>query len=843
MRKRSVIWLTVFVCLALLLAVYAVKGLYPFGEKTILVKDLYQQGIPLLYNFRDTVTGQNNLFFHLEIYGGLNNYVVALSDLVNPVNYLLLLFPRTMIPQAANVLLLCYLALSALTSARFFCRQYPKNGIWNVVFAMGYALSSYFLYMYQIFAWLPVAVLFPLVMLSLFRLLETGKGGRFSLLLAWTIVLSFQLGAMTVLFLLFGGGIYLFRYLEKPKRAQAAWRIGAHTILGIAISGAFLLPYLLELTQSMRSEAAVSFSIWNQLGLSELFDRMFILFHPLTFAAVFLWIWERRKKSALAPEEKTIWPALCTLLALTIFINPWHDAWHLGTHMRFPARFGYMAALCALCALERRALRVSEGENRCPRFALGMFCACMLLSMGVTFLKHEDFARGFETLMITHKAFWDALCIAGIFILLFLAGVIVLTRKKARLRAGLAFVLAVGFGLATPLMCLYSERNLEHYSQMHAVAEMDLGDGDFRRVAGMDLGYEKNAGLVASANTIGGYLPMGAPRAFRKGLRKLGYDMAWVSTSCEGGTLFSDALLCIGYRIAPEEDAVGEALCVEKTPMGESTVYEMEYLPLGVLMDTEELDAEKTGLDFQNSLYRALGGEGELFSRAEGILEDGQIRYSHDSGPCVGYLTANRSLEKLDLRVNGDLVSDFRQPSGAGEMVCLGILEPGDVVETSCADALESAEIWQMDLERYRQLLETWADTPGFQIEGNRISGTVQAEEGQTLLLQIAGNRGLRATVDGEPVEIEPILEGLVGVPLEAGEHEIQITFLPAGWRAGIAISLLGLLGLFLAGMLRRRGVPAWMENAALIGYGAALGIGAVWAYGVSLLRLILELI
>ena len=33
------------------------------------------------------------------------------------------------------------------------------------------------------------------------------------------------------------------------------------------------------------------------------------------------------------------------------------------------------------------------------------------------------------------------------------------------------------------------------------------------------------------------------------------------------------------------------------------------------------------------------------------------------------------------------------------------------------------------------------------------------------------------------------------------------------------------------------------VENAALIGYGAALGIGAVWAYGVSLLRLILELI
>lgn len=836
MKKRIHLWLPVALCAALLLVAYAVKGLYPIGVKTILTRDLYQQGVPLLNNFRDTVTGQTDLFYNPKIYGGANNYPLALPDLLNPVNYLLLLFPRAMIPQAANVLLLAYIALSALTATLFFHRLFPKIGIWNTVFSMGYALSGYQLYMYQIFAWLPAVALFPILLLAFIRLLKTGKGGAFSLLLAWTIVLSFQLGAMTVLFLLFGGGLYVLRYLEKPKRAMAAWRIGAHTLLGIAVSGAFLIPYLLSLLTSMRSGTSVSFSIWNQLGLSELFDRVFMLFHPLTLSALALWLLGKR----IHPREKrSVWPALCALLTLTSLINPWHEAWHLGTHVRFPVRFGYMAVLCALCALADSVLRRRERENRHPNLMRVAFSALMFLSLGLIFAKHEDFARGFETLSISKMASQDAILIAIAMGLLFLAGLIALTRENLRLRAGLAMILAIAFGVSMPLVCLYSERSLAAYGAMAELSQMDLAGSEFQRTVGIDQGSNKNAGLVANINTLGGYLPTGAPRAFRNALEAFGYDTAWVSTSSEGGTLFSDALLCGRWKIAPEADPLYEAMSTDQTPLGEVALYQMNCLPLGVLLDTS-FPEDETYFDMQNAIYRALGGRGELFSRAKTTIADGKenARALQES---AGYLVTDQSPDTIGVLRNGEPIPGFGQASSGGYAISLGLLHGGDEVSIVSKEQFKSSEIWLLNLDLYREFLGEWSDTPSFQVEGNRIRGAVSAYDGQMLLLQMAWHEDFSARVNGEQVKLMPVLGGLVGVPLEEGEQEIEITFFPRGLKPGLVLSLMAMAGLLLTSILRRRGEPIWLQKAALAGFVLALIAGGVIVYVLPIFRLILR--
>ena len=68
---------------------------------------------------------------------------------------------------------------------------------------------------------------------------------------------------------------------------------------------------------------------------------------------------------------------------------------------------------------------------------------------------------------------------------------------------------------------------------------------------------------------------------------------------------------------------------------------------------------------------------------------------------------------------------------------------------------------------------------------------------------------GYSVTVDGESVRPRRSAAGFLVVPLTAGNHEVQIDFLPPGYRVGLGISLLALL-LFvlqlLAGWRRRAG-------------------------------------
>ena len=53
---------------------------------------------------------------------------------------------------------------------------------------------------------------------------------------------------------------------------------------------------------------------------------------------------------------------------------------------------------------------------------------------------------------------------------------------------------------------------------------------------------------------------------------------------------------------------------------------------------------------------------------------------------------------------------------------------------------------------------------------------------------------GYSVTVDGESVRPRRSAAGFLVVPLAAGNHEVQIDFLPPGYRTGLGISLLALL-------------------------------------------------
>ena len=66
------------------------------------------------------------------------------------------------------------------------------------------------------------------------------------------------------------------------------------------------------------------------------------------------------------------------------------------------------------------------------------------------------------------------------------------------------------------------------------------------------------------------------------------------------------------------------------------------------------------------------------------------------------------------------------------------------------------------------------------------------------MMTSIPYEDGWTVKVDGKKIEPVKLLNALVGVPLEPGEHEVTMTFTPPGWNIGLICLAAGIVVLIL---------------------------------------------
>ena len=106
------------IAVALLSVVFAIRGVFPFGEGSIAYFDLADQFIPQYYHLHDVLHGKSALFFSWNTALGINMAGVAgRSAFLSPVNLLFfLLVPRDAILPAMSFFLMLKMALIALSA-------------------------------------------------------------------------------------------------------------------------------------------------------------------------------------------------------------------------------------------------------------------------------------------------------------------------------------------------------------------------------------------------------------------------------------------------------------------------------------------------------------------------------------------------------------------------------------------------------------------------------------------------------------------------------------------------------------------------------------------------------
>lgn len=843
-KKYGQAGLSAFCAAGLFSVLYWMKELYPFGGGSIMMTDMYSQYVPLLYRFYDVVTGQKNLFVDFRLSGGANLYVDTINEVLNPFNYILLLFGRDMIYKAVNVVLLCYAAAAAATANLFLLKVWSKNRSWNVVLSLCYALSGYLAYNFQIIKWMYLPVVFPLFGLALLRLLEKKKGGLYALLLAWQLVLSIQMGFMTLLFVLFSSGIYLFFCVKKQDRAPRIFALGWYTIGGILLACPVLVPNVFILLSSSRAGENMSyFGVMKQHGLDDLFERVFQIGHP-ALVGMGLYLLAKRLiggricggRKGLSSETKFLL-ALNGFLWLTVLLQPANLLWHMGSYVCFPVRYAYMVLLCEIGLIKQllaeRAkvedvLAEDPSENlqeaQCdvmgsakrlaPVLAVGMAVLAGAAALVLTLFWEERLVQAFSTLAISRVCRTETLVCCVILAFLVLASFWAMAAGRHGKKFVLAAVLVCGLCMNLCIF-LYPEYAVRQENEA-AYEKMTLQ----AREKGAVLDREKemeglplNASFVNSQSTLTGYMPT-ASKSFKTSMEELGYLVPWVATQWIGGTEISDDLMSMALVLEGTAEASASDASSEKAAIESSVLSRQKALAL--LAAGEDVLEIRSGMD----------GNALKVQRRQHLYLDAGIE--------AAFINVFVNGEQIELPEAASAYSPHR-------ILDLGIYE-NENVSVAVTDtagnpvSMESMELGLLDCERWENCLARLEreslkqkELDILEKEGKIRIHLSAAKEGQTLFLPFAGIEGWSCERNEKAVDIQPVLCGFMGITLSAGENEIEIAFYPKGFGGGCALFAVGAV-LLAAGAFAEKRLSGLQKGAAVL-YGILLAAGILVIY------------
>ena len=238
------------VTLVIYCIILSVKGIYPFGSNTIDYYDMAQQIAAFYYHVYDMLHGTKAYFY--DWYSALGtNMAMSTSGCSNlsPFNLFFLLINRSSLLKSLSVFNGLKLMCMSFSMYFYLNKTHEKTPFFfKLTASVGYSFCGFVLVLYITNQWVDIAAMFPLIMYFYDRLIETGRIRGYVITLTITLIASYYLGFMILIFIFLYTGLKLAEklYESMPGRNGRAGRGG----LGSVFTG----DYRTEETKEEKSE-------------------------------------------------------------------------------------------------------------------------------------------------------------------------------------------------------------------------------------------------------------------------------------------------------------------------------------------------------------------------------------------------------------------------------------------------------------------------------------------------------------------------------------------------------------------------------------------------------------
>ena len=189
-----------FIVTVILLVIYGIKGVYPFGPNTIAYYDMPTNTVTGFTHFWDLLHGKIGLFTSWYIPMGISSY--ALNGFLVPVNYFFLFISRDSILYSMSFFLIFVMSLCSVTMSVYYKKHFLDT-TGTVCAGILYAFSGYSLQYYTNIDFLNFVMIFPLIVWTLERLIKEHKFIAFTFLMAIVTTWNVQLVFMIYVYILF----------------------------------------------------------------------------------------------------------------------------------------------------------------------------------------------------------------------------------------------------------------------------------------------------------------------------------------------------------------------------------------------------------------------------------------------------------------------------------------------------------------------------------------------------------------------------------------------------------------------------------------------------------------
>jgi len=239
---RNRIYLIAFAIPAVLTYLaYALFGLYPFGEESVLCLDLNGQYVYYFEALRDAFWGDGSIFYNSGEFMGIIGYYLA-----SPFTLIVMLLPEKFMLSSLLIMQLCKLGAAGATFNYFLQKRRGVQPYPSLLFSTMYAMMAYGVIQLIDPMWLDGLVFLPLIMLGIEYLVDDGRRLNFIIPLALMCVANFYIGYMICFFVILYFLFYLCFGSDKKRKGYdyftAFVRIAYSSVIALACAAFMLLP-------------------------------------------------------------------------------------------------------------------------------------------------------------------------------------------------------------------------------------------------------------------------------------------------------------------------------------------------------------------------------------------------------------------------------------------------------------------------------------------------------------------------------------------------------------------------------------------------------------------------
>lgn len=848
LRDNKLIFAAFLLPVALVILVFAVTGIYPFGDAQIAVIDMYHQYVPFLSELQHKLQEGGNLFYTWNGAGGSNFWNLLAYYGASPLNLLLAAFPQKLIMEGITAVLVIKIGLAGSFMAIYLRYRSGKCNMVTVAFASLYAMCSYVMAYYWCIMWMDAVMLLPLCILGLNRIIDDGRAVMYVLSLALVVFSNYYMAIMVCIFIMFYYPVLYFLKVRGggvKRCAQTTGKAVGYSFLAIAMSAVMLLPTYISMqsTYYISSEMPDNWLIYNNAldvlnqllpyteltfreGLPNLYCGMIVVIMLVMYVL----------SESISLREKALNGAFLLFMFFSLNLNKLDFIWH-GLHFPNQLPYRYTFVICFILIGMAYGMIQRKDEFKTKHMWALLAAGTGYYLVAQKLMEKSDYSM-------------ELFFYGGMAWLILYCAVVILRRRGYITEGSFSLLIVVlivaelAAGACTSFDRIGNSYREGYFANSKDVYKLvDITNEKFARTE-MDQLYTLNNPALYNYKGISQF--SSSINADTTALmEKLGMDGSPDRNRFNYNQTnpVTNAMLNIKYIITKNRPLEDPDFTQIKES-GYSGLYESRYpLSIGYMTGNEirtwNTESENP-FDVLDDYIRAAtsntcgsvftsAGEPQITSRnadAETVA-DGKVSVKRENKSSTARVTlkytANEAgkhyvfveafnAEYITAR-SGDKLDDIEIRNDCGSIVNIGTMEKGQTFsiiidypkgktgDITCHVKTLNYDEWN---EAYDILSGSMMDVTDY--SDNHIEGTVDVKESGVLVTSIPYDKGWRLEIDGESKDVHELTGGVfISMPLEEGSHHISLTFRPPGIVAGMVITVVSVLMLAAFALMRKR--------------------------------------